>query len=514
MPDHFFHLKLLSLLLCSHEIAFSIIRSQLTTHNSFRIHAMFRLVAFLAIHHTVSPFLGSPSSHIHRFPARSSRRYVLPRQQPSSSPPIHPRRTWTCSSRRRRKNVGVPKGIDTGLPHTQLTADQSPWEDYLIPELSGNSTAKDPSRYASHKHFVVLGVESSCDDTAAAVVRSDGAVLGQCRVSQDALTEQWGGVVPHVARDAHADVIQHVITSSLEQACMRAHELDAVGATMGPGLEICLRVGYRAAREIAREFDKDFVAVNHLEAHVLVARAGYGGVDVQFPFLTLLVSGGHCQLLLARDVAKYEVLGGTLDDALGEAFDKTARLLGLQVGGGGGPALEKLAQKGNAKAIPFPVPMQGRADCNFSFAGLKTSVRVAIDKLGGDDVVLSSEQLMADVAASFQETAVRHLEQKVERALCLCDRHGVGARTLVVSGGVAANAIVRSRIEAVCQEHGWSCAIPPMHLCTDNGVMVGWAAIERLRRGIADDHRNLDVRARWPLAGLGELAKPLPEDVG
>lgn len=420
---------------------------------------------------------------------------------------------WTCSRSRRRLNIGVPKGIDLGVPHVPLTAEESPWEDYLIPHLSGNSTVKDPSRFAPGRDFVVLGVESSCDDTAAAVVRSDGSVLGECRVSQDQLTEEWGGVVPHVARDAHAQAIQHVIDSSLRDASIDPADLDAVAVTMGPGLEICLRVGYRAARALAREHNKEFVAVNHLEAHVLVARAASSGVDVQFPFLTLLVSGGHCQLLMAHDVAQYEVLGGTLDDALGEAYDKTARLLGLQVGGGGGPALEKLALKGNPRAIPFPVPMQKRPDCNFSFAGLKTSVRVAIEKLGGDEKVREDERLMADVAASFQETAVRHLEQRVGRALRLCDSHGTGAKTLVVSGGVAANAVVRSRLEAVCQAHGWSCTIPPIPLCTDNGVMVGWAAVERLRRSIADDHTNLDVRARWPLAGLGQLAQPLPQDV-
>lgn len=419
---------------------------------------------------------------------------------------------WTCSRGRRRLHVGVPKGIDLGNPLVQLTAEECPWEDYLVPQLAGNATVKDPSRFAAGNDFVVLGVESSCDDTAAAVINSDGTILGECRVSQDQLTEEWGGVVPHVARDAHADAIQHVIESSLRDASMLPSDLDAIGVTMGPGLEVCLRVGYRAARALALKHDTEFVAINHLEAHVLVSRATKTAENIQFPFLTLLVSGGHCQLLMAYDVAQYEVLGGTLDDALGEAYDKTARLLGLQVGGGGGPALEKLAQKGNPKAIPFPVPMHRRPDCNFSFAGLKTSVRVAIDKLGGDEQVQTDQSLMADIAASFQETAVRHLEQRVTRAMQLCDDRGTGVNTLVVSGGVAANAVIRTRLESVCATQGWSCSIPPMNLCTDNGVMVAWAAVERLRRGIADDHTNLDVRARWPLAGLGQLSEPLPEE--
>lgn len=362
---------------------------------------------------------------------------------------------------------------------------------------------------------MVLGVESSCDDTAAAVVRSDGTVLSDVRISQEQLTEVWGGVVPHVARDAHADVIDRVIDSALREADIAANDIDAVAATMGPGLEICLRVGYRASRHLARHYEKDFVAVNHLEAHVLIARmlAEQQGTPAKFPFLTLLVSGGHCQLLMAYDVADYEVLGGTLDDALGEAYDKTARLLGLQVGGGGGPALERLARNGDRFSIPFPVPMAKRPDCNFSFAGLKTSVRVAIDKLGGDDVVRNSDKLMADVAASFQETAVRHLEHRVRRALRVCDENGIGADTLVVSGGVAANKVVRRRLEQVCYKHGWKCLIPDIGLCTDNGVMVGWAGVERLRKGIADDTTNLDVRARWPLAGLGKLAVPVPADI-
>lgn len=442
-----------------------------------------------------------------------------------------------ASANRRRKNVGVPKNVQVEPVGRQLRADESPWEDYLIPELEGNSRPRHPERYTEPcTPFYVLGVESSCDDTAAAVVRSDGLILGEASVSQDELTEQWGGVVPHVARDAHERAISNVIADALDRASMFENELSAVAATMGPGLEVCLRVGYRAARAVARRNNLDFVAVNHLEAHLLVSRMpqdnprilkanlpeicsesdneeGAEREFLPFPFLTLLVSGGHCQLLLVRGVADYEVLGGTLDDALGEAFDKTARLLGLQVGGGGGPALEALAREGNASAIPFPVPMSKRADCNFSFAGLKTSVRVAINKLGGDATVRANRSTMCDIAASFQEIAVQHLEQRVRRAIKLCSRQLPNIDTLVVSGGVAANITVRSRLNKLCEDSGWHCVVPPIRLCTDNGVMVAWAGIERLRLGIADDTHHLDVRARWPLAGLGELATPLPPDV-
>lgn len=428
---------------------------------------------------------------------------------------IQPPPKWTSSASRRRKNIGIPKNVQVDPPAPPpLTADQCPWDDYLIPSLAGNSTPKTPSLYTNPSPFLVLGIESSCDDTAAAVIRSDGTLLGEARISQDTLTQEWGGVVPHVARDAHEQAIQNVIHNALHRSNVTTSDLHAVAATMGPGLEICLRVGYRAARQLARDHCKDFVAVNHLEAHVLVARMLKEVTDrPQFPFLTLLVSGGHCQLLLARSVADYEVLGGTLDDALGEAYDKTARLLGLQVGGGGGPAMEKLAEEGNPKAIPFPVPMSKRKDCNFSFAGLKTSVKVAIDKLGGNDVVRSNRRLMADVAASFQHIAVRHLEQRVERALNVCDLHETGAKTLVVSGGVAANKVVRRRIEELCTRVGWKCIIPPVHLCTDNGVMVAWAGAERLKIGIADDTNHLDVRARWPLAALGSMSGILAPDV-
>lgn len=430
---------------------------------------------------------------------------------------------WTCSSSRRRRNIGVPKNVQVDPPARPLTAEESPWEDYLIPELEGNSRPTDTTKFSrkTDTKFIVLGVESSCDDTAAAVVRSDGVILGEASISQNDLTEAWGGVVPHVARDAHESAIHSVINSALRSAGLTAGGLDAVAATMGPGLEVCLRVGYRAAREVARAHQLEFVAVNHLEAHLMVARMPANSPDnalaenhLPFPFLTLLVSGGHCQLLLARDVADYEVIGGTLDDALGEAYDKTARLLGLRVGGGGGPALEALARDGDVHAIPFPVPMAKRPDCNFSFAGLKTSVRVAIDKLGGDEQVKGDRQVMANVAASFQETAVRHLEQRVRRALRICSsRLGSEVDTLVVSGGVAANMVIRTRLRQLCEEEGWKFVVPPVRLCTDNGVMVAWTGVERLYNGIADDTNHLDVRARWPLAGLGELSTPLPKDV-
>ena len=209
--------------------------------------------------------------------------------------------------------------------------------------------------------FCVLGIETSCDDTAAAVVHSNGTILGESKRTQDELHANWGGVVPGLARDAHQAAIEQVVEEALCNAAMAAKDVDAVAVTMGPGLEICLRVGFRKARDIALAFDRPFVSVHHLEAHVLTVRQS--DPSIQFPFLVLLVSGGHCQLLVAVAVGEYKMLGGTLDDSLGEAYDKTARMLGLDVGGGGGQVLEALARSGDPLAVKFGVPMKTRKVC-------------------------------------------------------------------------------------------------------------------------------------------------------
>ena len=408
-------------------------------------------------------------------------------------------------NKHRRRHVGLPKGLDHGFPVEVLTAEESPWEDYLIPDLRGNCTPNDASRYISPNSppFYVLGVETSCDDTAAAIVSSTGQVLSDVREGQELLNAAWGGVVPHIARDAHENAISRVIHRAVEESNLNLCDIQAVAATMGPGLEVCLRVGYRAARSIARDIQADFVGVNHLEAHVMVARLEH---QIEFPFLTLLVSGGHCQLLLVKDVADYVALGGTLDDALGEAYDKTARLLALDgaIGNGGGPAMEQVALGGDHTRIPFPVPMQKRGDCNFSFAGLKTSVRTAVQKLGGIESVRNDKQLVADLAASFQHIAVTHLEERTRRAIRRCKPHNV--KSLVVSGGVASNRFVRRRLAALAEKEELECIFPAVRLCTDNAVMVAWSGCERLFKSMATDPTNMDVRARWPLATY----EPLP----
>lgn len=306
--------------------------------------------------------------------------------------------------------------------------------------------------------------------------------------------------MPHIARDAHAAAIDGVVARVMDDQSWGS--IDAVAVTMGPGLEVCLRVGYRKAREIARREHKEFVAVNHLEAHILVARLGTN--TPEFPFLCLLMSGGHCQLLVARGVGRYEVLGGTLDDAMGEAFDKTARMLAID---GGGAGLERVArEEGQTGRVKFGVPMRKRADCNFSFAGLKTKMRAATEALGEQEV----RRRRGDLAAGFQDAATRHVEERVRRAIKTCEQREVDGKTLVVCGGVAANMVVRDRLKQVCADNDWDLVVPDASLCRDNAVMVAWTAVERLRNGVADCYDRLDVRARWPLGGADALVGGMP----
>ncbi|MBT3305301.1 MAG: tRNA (adenosine(37)-N6)-threonylcarbamoyltransferase complex transferase subunit TsaD [Alphaproteobacteria bacterium] len=342
--------------------------------------------------------------------------------------------------------------------------------------------------------MIVLGIETSCDETAAAVVTDERQILSDEVLSQIEDHRPFGGVVPEVAARAHLELIDGVVERALKQSGVGLDDLDAVAATGGPGLIGGVLVGVMTAKAIATVKDLPFIAVNHLEGHALTARLTD---DVPFPYLLLLVSGGHCQLLIVEGVGEYKRLGTTLDDALGEAFDKTAKMLGL--GFPGGPAVEKMAQGGDDKRFDLPRPLKGRDGADFSFSGLKTKVRQTIEGLPPGDLI---ERDVADLCASFQAAAGDALVDRVANAMQIFQlRHTLSVvpnPPLVVAGGVAANMVVRERLQSLCGEKGFQFIAPPPNLCTDNAAMIAWAGIERLRLGDTDD-MEFKARPRWPL---------------
>ncbi|KAK9266967.1 hypothetical protein L1049_012636 [Liquidambar formosana] len=359
--------------------------------------------------------------------------------------------------------------------------------------------------------LVVLGIETSCDDTAASVVRSNGEILSQVVSSQADLLAQYGGVAPKMAEEAHLRVIDQVVQEALDKANLTEKDLSAVAVTIGPGLSLCLRVGVRKARKIAGSFNLPIIGVHHMEAHALVARLIER--ELQFPFMALLISGGHNLLILASDLGQYIQLGTTIDDAIGEAYDKTAKWLGLDMRRSGGPAVEELAREGDAESVKFSIPMKQYKDCNFSYAGLKTQVRLAIESRNiNAGIPISSASFQdrssrADIAASFQRVAVLHLEERCERAIEWALKLEPSIKHLVVSGGVASNQYVRARLDQVVQKNNLQLVCPPPSLCTDNGVMVAWTGIEHFRMGRFDpppsasepEDSLYDLRPRWPL---------------
>lgn len=326
---------------------------------------------------------------------------------------------------------------------------------------------------------IVLGIESSCDETAAALVDSDRRILAQRIASQDAEHAPYGGVVPEIAARAHADRLAPLIAATLADAGMTLADVDAIAATAGPGLIGGVMVGLVTAKALAMASDKPLIAINHLEGHALSPRLA--DASLHYPYLLLLVSGGHCQLLLVEGVGRYTRLATTIDDALGEAFDKTAKILGL--GYPGGPAVERLAAQGNPKAVPLPRPLVGSGEVHFSFAGLKSAVLRA--KQAGTHAD-------ADLAASFQQAAIDCVIDRTRLALGAVQ----GVSALVVAGGVAANKAMRGALEALAGEHGLPFIAPPLGLCTDNAAMIAWAGIERLGQS---DPLDFAARPRWPL---------------
>ena len=327
---------------------------------------------------------------------------------------------------------------------------------------------------------LILGLESSCDDTAAALVTSDRRILAQSVVSQNEAHRPFGGVVPEIAARAHVQILPDLIRRVLREAKVEIDEVDTVAATAGPGLIGGVMVALLTAKGLAIAANKPLVAVNHLEGHALSPRLI--DPDLEFPYLLLLVSGGHCQILEVLEVGSYRRLATTIDDAAGEAFDKAAKLLGLPYPGG--PAIEDLARSGSPQAVPLPRPLVGSPEPHFSFAGLKSAVQRTVE---------SGQFEPADVAASFQQAIVDCLVDRTRLALEKSD-----ARTLVVAGGVAANQAIRSALEALASANGRNFRVPPAWLCTDNAAMIAWAGAERFERGMIDD-LAAPARARWPL---------------
>ncbi|MBH5322030.1 tRNA (adenosine(37)-N6)-threonylcarbamoyltransferase complex transferase subunit TsaD [Aurantiacibacter sediminis] len=337
---------------------------------------------------------------------------------------------------------------------------------------------------------LVLGIESSCDETAAALVMGDRRILAQAIASQEEEHAPYGGVVPEIAARAHAERLTPLIDKVLREADVPLADCDAIAATAGPGLIGGVMVGLVTAKALAMASAKPLYAVNHLEGHALSPRLA--DASLRYPYALLLVSGGHCQILRVEGVGKYQRLATTIDDALGEAFDKSAKIMGL--GYPGGPAVEKLALEGNPKAVPLPRPLKGSKEPHFSFAGLKSAVLRAHE---------TGEFSRADLAASFQQAALDCILDRTRKALETMDE----VSALVVAGGVAANQTVRGGLETLAGEFGLPFAAPPLPLCTDNAAMIAWAGVERLEAGFDADPLDLKARPRWPLDPDAEPAR-------
>ncbi|HLP66444.1 MAG TPA: tRNA (adenosine(37)-N6)-threonylcarbamoyltransferase complex transferase subunit TsaD [Rhizobium sp.] len=347
----------------------------------------------------------------------------------------------------------------------------------------------------------ILGIETSCDETAASIVlRHDdgrGEIAADVVLSQLDEHSAYGGVVPEIAARAHVEALDTLIEEALARTGTSLGDIDAVAATAGPGLIGGLIVGLMTGKAIARALSKPLYAINHLEGHALTARLTDG---LSFPYLMLLASGGHTQLVLVRGVGQYERWGTTIDDALGEAFDKTAKLLGLPYPGG--PAVEQAAAAGNPRRFDFPRPLVGEARLDFSFSGLKTAVRQA-----AETIAPVTEQDISDICASFQRAISRTLDDRIGRGLARFSAEFAALGhppALVVAGGVAANQELRRTLQTLCERHGFRFVAPPLRLCTDNAAMIAWAGLERMAAGFAADPLDVQPRSRWPLDSSAE----------
>jgi N6-L-threonylcarbamoyladenine synthase len=343
--------------------------------------------------------------------------------------------------------------------------------------------------------MMVLGIETTCDETAAAIVERDhagrGRILSDIVLSQTDEHAAFGGVVPEIAARAHVEVLDLLIAQAMAEAQCDFASLDGVAAAAGPGLIGGVIVGLTTAKAVAMVHKTPLIAVNHLEAHALTARLTDG---VDFPYCLFLASGGHTQIVAVRDVGDYVLLGNTMDDAIGEAFDKTAKLLGL--GYPGGPQVERMAQRGNPHRFALPRPLQYRREPDFSLSGLKTALRLEAERIAP-----LSDQDVADLCASFQQAVVDTVHDRLRAGLRLFTERYGAPHALVAAGGVAANQSVRDVLQRLAGESRIRLIVPPPALCTDNGAMIAWAGAERLAAGLTD---TLDVvpRARWPLEAV------------
>lgn len=344
--------------------------------------------------------------------------------------------------------------------------------------------------------LTILGIESSCDDTSAAIVTQIGdapaEILSNVVYGQTELHAAFGGVVPEIAARAHAEKLDLAVEEALKQADVGFVDVDAIAVTAGPGLIGGVISGVMCAKGLSAGLGIPLIGVNHLAGHALTPRLTD---QIKFPYLMLLVSGGHCQFLIAHSADRFSRLGGTIDDAPGEAFDKTARLLGLPQPGG--PSVEKAAHKGDPKRFAFPRPLLDRPGCDLSFSGLKTALLRARDAIVAEKSGLT-EQDRADLCASFQEAVADVLAKKTARALALYLEENPKSPTLAVAGGVAANKRIRGALETVCHAHDVAFTAPPLALCTDNAAMIAYAGLERFKTGYTDD-MSLVARPRWPL---------------
>lgn len=344
----------------------------------------------------------------------------------------------------------------------------------------------------------ILGIETSCDETAVAIVDAQKNILSHVLKSQIEMHQEFGGVVPELAARGHVEILDQLILQALREANLQLEEIDAFAATSGPGLIGGVIVGMTAAKTLASIYKKPFLAVNHLEAHALTARLTN---DLEFPFLLLLISGGHCQILHARGVGDYKKIGETIDDALGEAFDKVAQMLDLPYPGG--PSVEKLAREGDENRFKFSRPLIDSKNfehlCDFSFSGLKTAVRREIEKLVGEEFshLTTPKKVNAkdkvDICASFQRVVFEIIINRLKNVL-----EKTPAKKLVIAGGVAANRYIFSRLEIWVKKYDLEVITPPIKLCTDNAVMVAWSGVEKLRLGKVDE-LNFKPKARWDL---------------